>query len=51
MEEMDLSAGFQCSSKLKQWIELAGIAITIILKGQENDKDGKEDDQDAEDED
>ena len=34
----------------KQWIELVGIAITIILKGQEDDKYGEEDDQDAEDE-
>ena len=31
-------------------IKLAGIAITIVSKGQEDDKDWEEDDQDAEDE-
>ena len=30
------------SSKVKQLIELAGITITIVLTGQEYDKDGKE---------
>ena len=34
---------------MKQWIELADIAITIILKGQEGDKDGEETDKDVED--
>ena len=37
--------------QVEQWIELAGITITIVLKGQEDDKDREEDDQDAEDED
>ena len=48
---MDSSAGFKWSSKLKYWIELAGIAITFVLKSQEDNKDREEDDQDAEDKD
>ena len=32
-------------------MELSGIAISIVLKGQEDDKDKEEDDQDAEDKD
>ena len=32
-------------------MELAGIAISIVLKGQEDDKDKEEDDQDVEDKD
>ena len=29
--------GFEWSSKIKQWIELASIAITLIVTGQEDD--------------
>ena len=30
------------SSKVEQWIELAGIALNIVITGLEDDKDGEE---------
>ena len=38
------------SIKVKQWIKLASIAITLVVIGQEGDKDEEEEGEDAEEE-
>ena len=51
---MDLSAKVDqllIEQQIKQWIELAGFAITIILTGQKDIKDREENDEDVEEED